>query len=79
MTQKQCATLRDPKMCPQAKFGIPAIQNAMLEVFILARPDDTRISRFELWVASDITLVPFNSRAPVVTDFVVKNRKKPNC
>ena len=31
----------DPKMCPQAKFGIPAIQNAMWEVFILARPDDT--------------------------------------
>ena len=31
----------------------------------------SRISRFELWVANDITLVPFNSRAPVVTEFVV--------
>ena len=41
MTQKQCATLRDPKMCQQVTFGIPAIQNAMLEVFILARPDNT--------------------------------------
>ena len=36
----------------------------------------SRISRFELWVASDITLVPFNSRAPVVTEFVVKKIAK---
>ena len=40
MTKKQCATLCDPKMCSQAK-GISAILNSMLEVFILARPDDT--------------------------------------
>ena len=36
----------------------------------------SRILRFELWVASDILLVPFYSHAPVVTEFIVKNRKK---
>ena len=36
----------------------------------------SHISRSELWVASDIWLVPFNSRAPVVTEFIVKNCKK---
>ena len=30
---------------------------------------------FELWVASVIWLVPSNSHAPVVTEFIVKNRK----
>ena len=34
--------------------------------------------RFELMVASDITLLPFNSRAPVVTEFAVKIAKKSN-
>ena len=29
-----------------------------------------------LWVASGVRLVPFNSRAPVVTEFIVKNSKK---
>ena len=36
------------------------------------------ISHFELWVASIIWLVSFNSRAPVGTQFIVKNRKKSN-
>ena len=39
---------------------------------------DLCILRFELWVASNNWLVPFNSPAPVVTKFVVKNRKKSN-
>ena len=37
---------------------------------------DLSHSPFALWVASDIRLVPFNSRAPVVTEFFLKNSKK---
>ena len=36
---------------------------------------DLSISHFELWVASIIRLVPFNSRAPVVTDLLLKIAK----
>ena len=40
--------------------------------------DLSRIPPFALWVASGIWLVPFNSRAPVVTEFFVENSKKLN-
>ena len=36
------------------------------------------ISPSALWVASDIWLVPFNSRIPLVTECIIKNSKKLN-
>ena len=39
---------------------------------------DLSQTRIELWVASDITLAPFNSHAFVVTEFVVKSRQMSN-
>ena len=61
------------------KHGSNIQSKLMGLVDILARPDDTS-SRSLAYrpVASDIWLVPFKSRAPVVTEFIVKNCKKSN-
>ena len=51
------------------------IQDDMHASVILARPDNTSSRSFASWVTSDIWLVPFNPRTPVVTEFGVKIAK----
>ena len=71
LSNERPAFLYQPIDCVEKKhspFNRPSL--------ILAKPDDTS-SRFlafralNWWVASDIWLVPFNSRAYVVTELIV--------
>ena len=52
------------------------MQGFLAILVIIARPDDTSSRPLSFRAFDYGWLVPFNSRAPVVTECIVKNRKK---